>query len=72
MRFFEQKIISIEKIFENKNKVVLNNKKLELFLNGVKLNSTLEDGICKIYNDKDIFLGIGIVKENKLKRDVII
>jgi len=52
--------------------MILNNKKLELFLNGVKLNTMLEDGICKIYNDKKSFVGIGEIKDNKLKRDIII
>ena len=65
-------MISIEEIFKNEQKMILNNKKLELFLNGVKLSTILEDGICKIYNDKQIFIGIGIIKGNSLKRDIII
>ncbi len=65
-------MIRIEEIFKNEQKIVLNNKKLDLFLNGVKLGTTLEDGICKVYNDKKIFVGIGVIKDNRLKRDVII
>ena len=52
--------------------MTLSNKKLELFLNGVKINTTFENGLCRIYNDKNIFVGIGEIRENKLKRDVII
>lgn len=64
-------IISIEKLFEDKEKIILNDRKTELFLNGVKLTYKKPNELYRIYrNDK--FLGIGIVKENLLKRDVIL
>jgi len=44
---------------------------LQLFLNGVKLTWQVEDGIYKIYNNGN-FIGIGTVKNNLLKRDIII
>lgn len=63
--------ISIEKLFENEPSIELNNRKLELFLNGVKLTHELNDGVYKIYNNNK-FIGLGTVKNNLLKRDVII
>ena len=43
----------------------------EKFLNGVKLNFNMENGVYRIYNKK-IFLGLGVINNNILKRDVII
>lgn len=37
-KYLEESLIKIEDIFENNEKIMLNQKKLELFLNGVKLN----------------------------------
>lgn len=67
----EEKIITIEKFFENKEKIELNDKELQLFLNGVMLTKQNVEGIYRIYNN-DKFIGLGIISDNKLKRDVII
>jgi len=67
----EEKIISIEKVFEDKPKIELNNRKLELFLNGVRLTHDLEDELYRIYNNNN-FIGLGIVKDKLLKRDIVI
>lgn len=56
LEFIEKNLISIEKFFENKCKVILNEKKLKLFLNGVvlSLNSNdvvkVEKGNMKLIN----------------------
>lgn len=63
--------ISIEKYFNMCKNIDLNEKKLQLFLNGVQLTWKLEDGIYKIYND-NYFIGIGTIKNNLLKRDIIL
>jgi tRNA pseudouridine55 synthase len=65
-------IITIEQFFKDKEKIVLDNKQLEQFLNGVKLQTPLQDGICKIYNNENLFIGLGIVQDGALKRDVIV
>lgn len=65
------KIISIEEIFMDKQKIDLNDRKLELFLNGVQLTHEMSNGLYRIYNH-DIFIGLGIIKNNLLKRDVVI
>lgn len=66
----EEKIITIEKFFENKEKIELNDKELQLFLNGVMLTKQNVEGLYRIYNN-DKFIGLGIIINNKLKRDVI-
>ena len=67
----EAHIIPIEEIFKNSDKIELNHRKLELFLNGVKLTQKFPDGVYRIYCENK-FIGTGIIKENLLKRDVII
>lgn len=67
----EQNIIKIEEVFKNKNEIELNNKKLELFLNGVKLTYNLPQDIYRIYNNNQ-FIGIGIIENKLLKRDIVI
>lgn len=67
----EENIITIEKLFENKDKIEISSKKLLLFLNGVKIETDYKDEIYRIYNNKK-FIGIGIVKNGLLKRDIIL
>ena len=67
----EKKIITIEKLFENKEKIELDTKKLILFLNGVKLNHNNKDEVYRIYSSNK-FIGLGTIKNNILKRDIII
>lgn len=69
--YLKNKIISIENIFENKNKINLNERKKELFLNGVKLTHDLKDDIYLVYSN-NVFLGLGIVQNKLLKRDIIV
>ena len=64
-------LITVEQLFKEKENIELNDRKLELFLNGVKLTQNKPDGIYKIYNNNN-FIGIGIIKDNLLKRDIII
>ena len=63
--------ITIEDYFKNYKNIKLNEKKLQLFLNGVQLTWNLEDGIYRIYCDNK-FIGIGTIKNNLLKRDIIL
>lgn len=64
-------IITIEKLFEKHNSINLEEQKLKLLLNGVKLKRKEKDGIYRIYNNKK-FIGIGVIKNQLLKRDIII
>ena len=69
--FIKEHFITIEKLFGNKQSICLEQRKLELFLNGVQLTQDLEDGIYRIYCQQQ-FIGVGIVKNKLLKRDVVV
>ena len=43
-----------------------------MFLNGVKIYKALENGVYRIYDENLKFIGIGEIKENKLKRDICV
>lgn len=65
-------LISIEKFFQDKNKIRLSPRSFIAFINGVKLLDDNEDGIYRIYNANNEFVGIGTVKKGILKRDIVI
>ncbi len=67
----KEKIIPIENIFLDKSRIEINNKELQLFLNGVELSYELLNGVYRIYCDNK-FIGLGVVKNKLLKRDVVI
>ena len=67
----EEKIIGIEELFNNLENIELNKRKLQLFLNGVRLTVDNKTGLYKIYSN-NTFIGIGIVKDQLLKRDIIL
>lgn len=65
------KVISIEKFFENKEKINLSKIELEKFLNGVKIFEDKQDEIYNIYAN-DTYIGIGVISNKMLKRDIIL
>lgn len=68
----EKNVISTEELCQNKYpKIYLNKRKLELFLNGVQLTFEEDDGIYNIYSSER-FIGLGVIENRLLKRDVII
>ena len=67
----ESKVISIERLFENSSEIILNDRKIELFLNGVMLTTDCENGVYRIYNASK-FIGLGVVNDSLLKRDIIV
>lgn len=66
----EENIISVEELCEKYQRIDLNKRKLELFLNGVRLTINQNDGVYRVYSEK--FIGLGIVKNKLLKRDIVI
>lgn len=70
--FMDKHFINIENYFNNLENIKLNNKKLELFFNGVQLSFDLNDGIYKIYDIQNKFIGLATLKNKLLKRDIII
>lgn len=63
----EEKIMSIENLFDNK--IVLK-KDVEKLINGIKLKFDMPDGIYNLYTDK--YIGIGKIENNYLKREIIL
>ena len=70
--FINEHFITIENYFEDKQSIQLNERKLSLFLNGVKLTYDLTDDMYKVYDNNNKFVGIGSVKNNLLKREIIV
>ena len=72
--FIKEHFITIEDFFEsqNKAKIILENKRLGHFLNGVKLTYNLDDGLYRIYNEENKFIGIGNVTDKMLKREIVL
>lgn len=70
--FMNKYFITIENYFSNFQNIKLDKKKIELFLNGVQLSFDLNDGIYKIYDMKNKFIGLATLKNKLLKRDIII
>ena len=70
--FINEHFISIEKVFEDRKSITITSNRLKHFLNGVKLSFNLEDGLYKIYDEKNNFLGIGRIKDKLLKREIVL
>lgn len=67
-----QKILGIEDLFQEKKRIVLDDKHIEQFLHGVKLETNeIQEVVC-IYNKENTFIGTAQIKNGTLKRDVII
>jgi tRNA pseudouridine55 synthase len=64
-------IITIEQIFKNNPQINIEDKYLDKYLNGVEIKQNLSDGVYRIYTNNK-FIGLGIVKDYKLKRDIVI
>lgn len=63
--------VNPEIVFENYKKIELDERKKQLYLNGVRLTYKLDDGVYRIYSNKQ-FIGLGIVENKLLKRDVVL
>lgn len=70
--FIKNNIISIEDFFKNNERIVLDERDLKLFLNGVMISKKCNDEIVRVYDKNDVFVGIGVYTENKIKRKIII
>lgn len=70
--YINQHFISIEKAFADAKFVIITENRLKHFYNGVKLSFDIEDGLYKIYDEKNNFIGIGIAKNKLLKREIIL
>lgn len=72
---FEENIIPIEKLFMNIECIFLNPYFEKLFKNGVGImdyrliSKIKENGIYRIYNEQETFMGLGIKKDNYFKME---
>ena len=67
-----ENIITIEEIFKNNPQIQLEQEQIEPYINGVKINTEKTDGVYKIYKPNGTFIGLGIIENSKLKRDLVI
>ena len=74
------KIRTIEELFKEKEKVELTDNEIKKYLNGVqipvneiysKTNNNNNEEICRVYY-KNKIIGLGVIKNEKLKRDIVI
>ena len=65
-------IITIESFFKNNGKIILTENQMQRFLNGVKINFDKEDDIYRIYNESNKFIGVGVIQNNLLKRELVV
>lgn len=72
--FLQKHLITIEKLFiklYKENEIQLNDKKLQLFLNGVKFSLNNPEGLYRIYDENNKFLGIGCIESGRLSRKIV-
>ena len=69
---YSKYFISIEEFFEQNDEILLSPRSYIAYLNGVNLLTDNEDGVYRIYNKDNEFVGTGIVKNGILKRDIVI
>lgn len=68
----EDKIISLEKLFEDE---IILKSDVDKLLNGIKLHYDLKDGMYKLYvfeDDNKKFIGLGMIKNKYLYREIIL
>ena len=71
IEFINKHIITMKELFKDNDIVELNENNLRKLLNGMLIDAQKKDGIHNIScNNK--YIGIGIVKNNKLKREIIV
>lgn len=71
-KFWKENLITIEEFFKDRPTIILEEYKLNLLLNGVKLTRKEEDGIYVIKDKEKNFVGIATIQNGLLKRDIIV
>ena len=67
-----ENIITIEEIFKNNPQIQLEQEQIEPYINVVKINTEKTNGVYRIYKPDGTFIGLGIIENSKLKRDLVI
>lgn len=66
--YIKKHFFSIEDLYQDKEALFLEDRKMNLLLNGVKLKVEKLDGIYRIYAKEDEFIGLGKVQERIFKK----
>lgn len=69
--FWQENVITIEQFFKDKSSIILNERQLTLFLNGVQQTRKEKDAIYRVYNQENKFIGLGAIEKSLLKRDIV-
>ena len=70
--FWQSHVISIQSFFQTLPELILTQKEYVLFLNGVKLSKKQENGYYNIKTSTGEWIGLGVVKEQLLKRELVV
>lgn len=70
--FFEKHTITIAKFFEKLPSIKLQDREIPLLLNGVQLTKKMPDGIYQIKDKQELWIGIGTIQSELLKRKWIV
>ncbi len=70
--FIKEHFIEFEEILKDKPIINLTDTEINKYLNGVKLNKNLQDGIYRIKDTNNNFIGTAEVKEGVVKRDIVL
>jgi len=66
-------LIDIETAFKYNEEIVLKtDNELKLFINGMMLVKPRENNVYRIYDKDKNFIGLGVIQNNILKRDVVL
>ena len=69
--WLDQHFITLQKLFQDKENIEIEEKDLKSFLNGVNLKQDKQDGVYNIISNNK-YIGTGIIKQGKLKRDIVL
>ncbi|MCI9087459.1 MAG: tRNA pseudouridine(55) synthase TruB [Clostridia bacterium] len=72
INFLQENLITIEQFFRDKASIILNERQLTLFYNGVQQTRKEKDEIYRIYDEKNQFIGTGVIEKGLLKREIVI
>lgn len=72
IEYLKKHVISIEQFYQDKESIILKEKELTLFLNGVLLTYPKKDDYYRIYKQEGKFIGIGTIEKARLKREIVI
>ena len=69
--WLQNHVITLENLLISSKEINIEDKKIDKYLNGVNISVNIPDGIYRIYNN-GTFIGSGLVKNNFLKRDIVL